>query len=60
MTKVKFLVDHHFGALGVVTELDGQTADTFQKMGIVEILPTPVKEQKENALARGKSENAAV
>ena len=53
-------MDHHFALEGVVTELDGQTADTFQKMGIVEILPTPVKEQKENALARGKSENAAV
>jgi hypothetical protein len=61
MVKVKFLQDHHYGIAGTVTELDEQTAETFQKMGIVEVLPNSKKDQKENATAKGgATENAAV
>lgn len=63
MTKVKFLEDHRFADKGKTIELDEQIADTFNKIGIVEIIvpETPLKKgiAKENALANNNIENAA-
>jgi len=58
MENVKFLVDHHFAKKGEIIKLDAQTADTFVKMGIVEI--TPEAPKKESAKFTPKVENAAL